>query len=60
MTQSKSTGAQNQQSANQKTEAELASSDKKTNEKSSHDAKSRIKAGSNEGAGGGAKQKQKH
>jgi hypothetical protein len=28
--------------------------------KSSHDAKSRVRAGTGEGAGGGAKQKQNH
>ncbi|MES2319894.1 MAG: hypothetical protein V4631_20635 [Pseudomonadota bacterium] len=60
MTKSTSRDTQNKQSANPETEADLASSGKKPADKSSKDAKSRIKAGSNEGAGGGAKQKQKH
>jgi hypothetical protein len=60
MTQSKSSGTQNKQSARPDTEADAASTKGKANDKSSHDAKSRVKAGSNEGAGGGAKQKQKH
>ena len=59
MTQSKSTGTQNKQSASPETEADAKSSVKK-GDKSSHDAKSRVKAGSKEGAGGGAKQQQKH
>jgi hypothetical protein len=60
MTQSKSSGTQNKQSGAPATEADTASSKGKSSDKSSKDAKSRIKAGSNEGAGGGAKQKQKH
>ena len=59
MTQSKSTGTQNQQSENPKTEADAKAS-VKPDDKSSHDEKSRVKAGSTEGAGGGAKQAQKH
>ena len=58
MTQSKSSGTQNSHASNNKTEA-----DKKgmaAQSKSSENEKSRIKAGSTEGAGGGAKQKQKH
>jgi hypothetical protein len=60
MTQSKSTGKQNKQSANTTTEADSKSTRAKSGEKSSNDAKSRVKAGSTEGAGGGAKQRQKH
>jgi hypothetical protein len=60
MTQSKSSGTQNKQSAGAETEADVASAKGKSDDKSSHDAKSRVKAGSTEGAGGGAKQKQKH
>lgn len=59
MTQSKSSGTQNKQSANPATEADAKASVKK-DDKSSHDAKSRVKAGSTTGAGGGAKQAQKH
>lgn len=59
MTQLKSTGTQNRQSANPATEADAKASIKK-DDKNSHEAKSRVKAGSTEGAGGGAKQKQKH
>lgn len=59
MTQSKSTGTQNKQSANPATEADAKASVKK-DDKSSHDNKSNVKAGSNEGAGGGAKQARKH
>lgn len=59
MTQSKSTGTQNKQSVNPATEADAKASIKK-DDKSSQDAKSRVKAGSTEGVGGGAKQKQKH
>jgi hypothetical protein len=54
---SKSTG--NQQSAETRTEAEKADTSRKT-EQSSGNAKSRIKAGKDSGAGGGAKQKQRH
>ena len=45
-----------------KTEADVKSvdGDSGKHEKSSHDEKSREKAGTNEGAGGGAKQQQKH
>lgn len=49
----------NRQSANTQTLAEERSATPKP-DKTSGDAKSRVKAGSNEGAGGGAKQKQKH
>jgi hypothetical protein len=60
MTQSKSSGTQNKQSGSPETEADVNSAAGKKDDKSSHDAKSRVKAGSDEGAGGGAKQKQKH
>lgn len=60
MTQSKSSGTQNKQSGSPETEADAKSTTGKKDDKSSHDAKSRVKAGSTEGAGGGAKQKQKH
>jgi hypothetical protein len=59
MSQSKSSGTQNKQSAHE-SEQEAAERRAGKTEKSSRDAKSRVKAGSNEGAGGGAKQKQKH
>ena len=59
MTQSKSTDTQNQQSGNPQTEAD-AKSTVKPDDKSSHDHMSREKAGSDKGAGGGAKQEQKH
>jgi hypothetical protein len=61
MTQSKSSGTQNKQSGSPQaaTEADAKSSAKPA-DKSSHDAKSRVKAGTHEGAGGGAKQKQNH
>ena len=61
MTQSKSTGTQNQQSGKPQAETEAdAKSTVKPGEKSSHDHMSREKAGSDKGAGGGAKQEQKH
>ena len=59
MTQSKSTDKQNQQSANL-SEEDLAKQRAGKTDKSSHDAKSRTKASTGEGAGGGAKQKQNH
>lgn len=59
MTQSTSRGTQNKQSANE-SEAEAAQRRAGKTDKSSKDAKSRIKAGKDEGAGGGAKQKQNH
>ncbi len=59
MTQSKSSGTQNQQSGSPQTEAD-AKSTVKPDDKSSHDHMSREKAGSDKGAGGGAKQEQKH
>ena len=63
MTQSKSSGTDNQQSGKPGTpsEAETAADASGSKEhKSSHDHMSREKAGSHEGAGGGAKQKQNH
>lgn len=57
MSQSKSSGNQNKQSATM-SEDEMAKSRAGKPEKSSHDAKSNIKAGKGTGAGGGAKQKQ--
>jgi len=59
MTQSKSSDKQNKQSANMSEEDTAKAKAGKT-DKSSHDAKSRVKAGTGEGAGGGAKQKAKH
>jgi hypothetical protein len=59
MTQSKSSDKQNKQSANM-SEEELAKQRAGKEHKSSHDAKSRERAGTHEGAGGGAKQKQNH
>lgn len=50
---------QSKQSANE-SEADIAKRKAGVPDKSSHDAKSRIKAGKEEGAGGGAKQEQKH
>lgn len=41
-------------------EADKAKQESGATEKSSHDHTSREKAGSDEGAGGGAKQKQQH
>jgi len=57
MAQNKSSGSQNRQSV-QTVESDQPNK-KATSRKSSKDEQSRIKAGSNEGAGGGAKQKQK-
>ena len=59
MTQSKTSGTQNKQHGGP-TEADAKSSKPQADDKSSHDAMSRVKAGKDEGAGGGAKQKQKH
>ena len=58
MTQSKTSGTQNKQSAND-SEEDLVKRQAGVNpDKSSHDEKSNVKAGKNTGAGGGAKQKQ--
>lgn len=59
MSQSKSGGSQNKQSANE-SEADAAKRRAGKTDKSSHDAKQRVKAGKGEGAGGGAKQQQQH
>jgi hypothetical protein len=59
MTQSTSSGSQNKQSA-QESEADKATRQAGKDDKSSHDHMSRTKAGSDKGAGGGAKQEQKH
>lgn len=53
------TNEQNQQSAHE-SEADVAKRKAGVPENSSHDHMSRTKAGKNEGAGGGAKQKQNH
>jgi hypothetical protein len=58
MAQSKSSGNQNRQSV-QTVESDMKRSGSKASaKKSSKNEQSRIKAGSDEGAGGGAKQKQ--
>eukprot|EP01041_Mallomonas_annulata_P013478 gene13478-28556_t len=57
--QNKSNDQQNQQSAHE-SEADAAERRAGVTDKSSEDATSRTKAGKDEGAGGGAKQKQKH
>ena len=59
MNKSTSTDSQNRQSAH---ESEEGVSERESGHphKSSHDEKSREKAGEDEGAGGGAKQKQRH
>ena len=60
MTQSKTGDTQNQQS-DHKSEADIAKEKAgKSTDKSSHDHMSREKAGESGGAGGGAKQEQKH
>lgn len=60
MTQSKPTDTGTQQ-ADTHTEAEVAKEKAgQDTDKSSHDHMSREKAGKDEGAGGGAKQKQNH
>ena len=53
------TNDQNKQSAHE-SEADRAKRESGATDKSSHDHMSREKAGSHEGAGGGAKQKQNH
>ncbi|EKU80600.1 hypothetical protein [Massilia timonae] len=59
MSNSKSSGAQNKQSGapGNLSEEDQAKQRAGKSDKSSHNAKSRIKAGTSEGAGGGAKQK---
>ncbi|MFL6675725.1 MAG: hypothetical protein ACJ8LG_20825 [Massilia sp.] len=56
MTQSKSSGSQNKQSANQ-SEEDVAKRAAGVKEKSSHNQMQDTKAGKHQGAGGGAKQK---
>lgn len=62
MTQSKSTDTQNRQSGSPETEADATSSKKPSadSDQTSHDHMSRQKAGKDQGAGGGAKQQEKH
>lgn len=62
MTQSKSTDTQNRQSGSPSTEADAKASKEPSmdSDKTSGDHMSRQKAGSDHGAGGGAKQDQKH
>lgn len=55
MAQQKQGGGANKQSA---TEADVQAGENRKPKKSSHDHMSNVKAGSNTGAGGGAKQKQ--
>lgn len=61
MTQNKTSDTQNQQSTDpHESEAEAAERRAGKPDESSHDHMSREKAGKDEGAGGGAKQKQNH
>lgn len=60
MSQSKSGGSPQNKQSDHMSEEELAKQRAGKQDKSSHDAKSRVKAGTGEGAGGGAKQKQNH
>ena len=60
MNQSKSGGSPKNKQSDNMSEEELAKQRAGKEHKSSHDAKSRVKAGTGEGAGGGAKQKQNH
>ncbi|MDB5749146.1 MAG: hypothetical protein JWP72_3994 [Massilia sp.] len=59
MTESKTNDAEGKQTGNL-SEEEMAKQRAGDEHKSSHDEKSRIRAGTGEGAGGGAKQKQGH
>ena len=59
MSENKSSDTQNKQSAHE-SEADIAKREAGVPEKSSGDHTSRTKAGQDDGAGGGAKQKQKH
>lgn len=59
MSQSKSSGTDNKQQAHE-SEADAAKREAGVTEKSSHDKMSNVKAGTGKGAGGGAKQEQKH
>lgn len=60
MNESKANDTQSKQSDNNLSEEEMAKKRAGKEHKSSHDAKSRVRAGTGEGAGGGAKQKQNH
>lgn len=60
MTQSKSGEPQNQQSDHARTEADKAAAKSGVTHKSSGNEKAHTKAGSNQGAGGGAKQQHKN
>ncbi|MES3020370.1 MAG: hypothetical protein V4857_02180 [Pseudomonadota bacterium] len=61
MNESKSSGPQAKPHSNSNvTEQDVKSHDHKKEDKSSKDAKSNVKAGSDAGAGGGSKQKQNH
>lgn len=60
MTQSKSGGTQDNKQADHMSEEDLAKQRAGKADKSSHDHMSREKAGKNEGAGGGAKQQERH
>lgn len=60
MSQSKSGGSPGSKQSANESEAEAAKRRAGKADKSSHDAKQRTKAGKGEGAGGGAKQQQKH
>ena len=57
MSQSKSGGSQTNKQSSNMSEEDLAKQRAGKTEKSSHDHMSREKAGKDEGAGGGAKQK---
>lgn len=60
MTQSKSGGTQDNKQSDHMSEEDQAKQNAGKTDKSSHDHMSRVKAGKDEGAGGGAKQKEKH
>jgi len=57
MSQSKSSGSQNKQSGNL-SEEDVQKRNAGVKDKSSHNNKSTVKAGTDKGAGGGAKQKE--
>jgi hypothetical protein len=59
MSNANKTESQNKQS-DARTEADKAAANSGAKDKSSGDEKSRTKAGTDHGAGGGAKQQQKH
>ena len=60
MTQSTSGDKQNNEQSDHMSEEDLAKQRAGKTEKSSHDHMSREKAGKDEGAGGGAKQQERH